>query len=326
MTAVSPRKSEGRPRCRSARRSSEVLDPEEFLPFQLWFDGCVWKLQTAGVPSTEHTRLVCQKLAGAALATFKSKCMAEHWDLSACEMPLLRKRIFALFPNAEAILTRKLNSMTFRVKHLSQDLMTFRHYARHSSFAQMLDHNEFLYTLVRNKLHAVRSNCLIAVQSEYGLCLDKNEPFDNFINQAVQIAQKVQASSVLTDEPSDEPASKRAKPEAKSAKATTAKKPGAGGAGASGSNKSTSTVTHIIEEPWMAAARKKVRSGADPAWSKRMHTENPDDNAFLRALGCCPDCGFMPSVKHSLCPHGCFVDKREGVSLCTGLCARRVPL
>ena len=308
----------------NSTKTSEVLDPEEFLPFQLWFDGCVWKLQTVGVPSTEHTRLVCQKLAGAALATFKSKCMAEKWDLSACDMPLLRKRMAALFPNAEAILTRKLNSMTFRVKHLSQDLMTLGHYARHSSFAQMLDQNEFLYTLVRNELHGARANWLIAVQSEYGLSLDKSETFDNYINQAVQIAQKVQASA-YADEPSDDADAKRHKNNA-GGKSTAAAKAdaGAGGAAAAKTGKAAKPNPdkfEVTEKPELRAKQKKMMYDTDPEWQKAVTANNADDADFLRALGACPDCGFLPFGKLSVANHTCHVDKRpQQISLYRSAC------
>ena len=203
--------------------------------------------------------------------------------------------------------------MTFRVKHLSQDLMTFRHYARHSSFAQTLDQNEFLYTLVRNKLHGARANYLIAVQSEYGLSLDKSETFDNYINQAVQIAQKVQASA-YADEPSDDADAKRHNNNAGD-NSTTAAKADAGASGAAAAKtgkatKPTSDKPTVDEKPELRAKQKKMMYGTDSEWQKAVTTNNADDADFLRALGACPECGFLPFGKWSVANHTCHVDKR----------------
>ena len=53
-------------------KSCDVLDIDEFLPFQPWFEGSAFKLTTAGVLVEAQTLLLCQKLGGAALAAVRS--------------------------------------------------------------------------------------------------------------------------------------------------------------------------------------------------------------------------------------------------------------
>ena len=83
-------------------------------------------------------------MGGAALAAFRSQCLAEQWDLTVCSLADLRQRLVDLFPNAESTLTRKLASMTFRAKSMMSDLVKFRYLAKHSTFGKMLDATTYI--------------------------------------------------------------------------------------------------------------------------------------------------------------------------------------
>ena len=292
----------------NANANQQVLDAEYFLPFQLWFDGCIWKLKVAGIPTHMHARLICQKLQGAALAAFQTRCLAENWDLADCSLDVLRKRLAALFPNAEHKLTSKLTTMTFRAKHLVQDLITFRHCARFSSFAQMLDRNEFLYTLVRTKMHGAKHNCLLTVQSEHGLHLDKADSFERYIDTAILIAEKVQAS-VYEPTSGGGGASGDAPPAGGGGQSSKTSKRQRDAAASGGANRTQTAAPRATDPPAMKAARSKLQSGDHAAWRKQQATIT-DDSELCRAVGICPDCAFCPVVNMNLVGHDCHAHKK----------------
>ena len=166
----------------SSNKSCEMPDIKEFLPVQLpvqsWFEGSAFKLTTAGVYVEAQTLLLCQKLSGAALAAFGSAPLGRAvGGLSVCSLADLR--LVDLFPNAEATLTRKLASITFRAKSMILDLVKSVT-SLSTRVLAMLDANDYVYSLVRAKTNTAKPNCLLAVQNEPGLSLDKSLPFHDY--------------------------------------------------------------------------------------------------------------------------------------------------
>ena len=66
-----------------------------------------------------------------------------------------------------------------------------------SSLASTADHNEFLCSKLRSKMNAVRPNILLFAASEILQQLDPIATFNEYVQQATQIAHRVQASSPM---------------------------------------------------------------------------------------------------------------------------------
>ena len=80
-------------------------------------------------------------------------------------------------------------------------------------------------------MNAAKPNCLLAVQIEHGLSLDKSLPFHDYIHAAVLIAHKVQTTHVAEAEPA------AAKTWAQTAATEATPKKGVAAASADGSNR-----------------------------------------------------------------------------------------
>ena len=168
------------------------------------------------------------------------------------------------------------------------------------------------------------------MRSASGLTLDTSADFDSFINQAVLIAQKVQAGLVGVDVAPEEPKAARpdgagpSKKDKKAAAKAAGGKRGAasqGGARAApgawakeGDNRQGENTTEL------AAAAEKLRAGDREFLLSKAHLNGRD---LAVALGCCPDCGFNPSAGSTLYPHHCYPSRYEGRVAALKRCAER---
>ena len=78
--------------------------------------------------------------------------------------------------------------MTFHANSVVADIQTYHTYLQNASFADHLNHNEFLYTKLRAKMTAINTNVLIQAASELQRHLDSMEDFPTYVQQAIQIA------------------------------------------------------------------------------------------------------------------------------------------
>jgi hypothetical protein len=81
--------------------------------------------------------------------------------------------------------------MKFREEHLAQDIAKFRLYAAHSSFARVLNGNEWLYLQLRTKMQAAWPNCLIRASTEFQFQLDATLSFHAYTECAIQISTRL---------------------------------------------------------------------------------------------------------------------------------------
>ena len=162
-------------------RSSRVIDPDELLHCADWLDASAWKLTTAGIPECHHAGLLVQKLTGPLLVAFRSRAVAETWDMRMTATQF-RERLLSLFAVREVAFTNKLIDMPFRLDHLVSDIQNFRVLAMHSAFAKCLDDNQYLLDLVRKKLNAAVPNALVIAATRYQLTLDQSLPFQAFLD------------------------------------------------------------------------------------------------------------------------------------------------
>jgi hypothetical protein len=90
--------------------------------------------------------------------------------------------------------------MVFRKEHLARDIAKFRIYALHSNFASTLDRNEWIYALLRRKMHAAWPQCLLLAATEFQLTLDPVLGFSPYVDQALKIAARLQSQSTLSSD------------------------------------------------------------------------------------------------------------------------------
>ena len=176
-------------------------------------------------------------------------------------------------------------------------------------------------------MNAAKPNCLLAVQNEHGLSLDKSLPFHDYINAAVLIAHKVQTNHVAEAEPA------AAKTWAQTAATDARPKKRGAATSADGSNR-----MHCQNEPSMvpfmipsmvlvtmntiknfsgalsderAAMLDATATAVDdfsPATPKAKAAERLDAT-FNESLGRCPLCGFVSKKGMTLKGHDCYLDK-----------------
>ena len=272
----------------NSNKQAEIVDPDEYVAFTQWFDACVWKLTTYGAPETQFVRLMSQKLEGAALKAFMARSRLEGWDTVHCTLPQFRVRLGSLFERAALKYTKKAFDMTFKASTMPDSLQRFRLYMQQSSFGDSLDGNAYIYSLVRDKMHAAVPQCLIAAASEFQLTLSEEEPrFNTYIDQAIRIATRLQAVRVFAKrggEGSDAGgATERPAKKSKIAKPSTPKKDSkqSGGGGGSPGQK-----------------RAAIAAGAAADLLKKT------DKKLLKKLNRCQTCGWLPASAEHDCRGG----------------------
>ena len=134
-------------------QSAQTVNADQFLAFSSWFDATAWCLTQAGIPEAQNVAIASQELAGPALLAHMHRCTIEKWA-RALTMAELRVRLSSLIADAEVDYTDKLIHMTFST--MSTDIEMYLKYVCHSSFASSKDHNNLLYSLLRNKLSTMR--------------------------------------------------------------------------------------------------------------------------------------------------------------------------
>jgi hypothetical protein len=85
-------------------------------------------------------------------------------------------------------------------EHLARDIAKFRIYALHSNFASTLDRNEWIYALLRRKMHAAWPQCLLLAATEFQLTLDPALGFSPYADHALKIAARLQSQSTLSSD------------------------------------------------------------------------------------------------------------------------------
>ena len=172
-------------------KKADVVDASELIRFNAWFDAAQWKLSAACLSERQQVAVICQRLQGPMLAAYMLHI--KHLDDPAC-MSDLKVQLQALFADSAVQFTDKALEMKFSAKSLVADIKSFQTYIRNSSLASSVDQNEFVYTKLRQKMTAVRANILMHAASEYQLQLDHAASFDVYVQQALNIAHRVQAS------------------------------------------------------------------------------------------------------------------------------------
>ena len=252
-------------------RKSTVLDPDTFPQFVSWFDRSAWQLTSSGVDRGLHARILQQKLSGAMLTVYMNRCQASGWS-SDCSVAELRTRLCSLFSDSEAKYTRRVIDFKINPHRFAQDLSTWRSFLAYSSFASSCDRNEFLYGLVRDKMNAAVQDCLVRAVCEHQCSLDRDAPFNEFMDQAMLIAHRIQMV------PSEEgPAAKRQKVGSSGPKEPSGK---------GGSKASTAAASGVAPSGWAAAK----------GWP---------EGRLLTALGRCTKCAFFPAKSGGLAGHTC---------------------
>lgn len=173
-------------------RKSLVVDNSMLPQFHSWFSSATWKLKVAGYSDFASVAVLCQKLSGAMLNALMNDCNSRAFDPQAMSLNELRCRLEGLFSTASAKFTQNVIDHRFSADTMAQDIKMFRNYATNSSFKNELDRNEYLYSLLREKMTSVGGNVLMRAFTEHGLVLDNTSPFDEYIQQALTIAHKVQ--------------------------------------------------------------------------------------------------------------------------------------
>ena len=282
-------------------RASEVVDVSQFLAMHRWYEQNLFKLQTAGVPRENHAMLLCQKLEGPAHIAFRTQCMAQNWDMTACSPELFLSRLTKLFPHAEAALTRQLHNMRFSAATMVSDLQLFRQCARHSSWKRVLDHNLTLYELIRDKMEAAKSRCLGDVNSLHGLRLDDTLPFDAFIHRAAEIAHHVQIACALQTAQSKDKSFASAAAATGVTRGPIAKKQRHGGATPSAPRNALSADDCRVIDAHAASWRRDLTPTALAA--KCAKAAVLGDKEFLMELGRCWHCGYYGGEGTSIASH-----------------------
>lgn len=177
----------------NANKKADVVDASEVIAFNHWFDAALWKLDVANLSTAQCISVLCQKLQGPMLTAYmhKSKQYSGHPD----SIAVLKQRLQELFADSAVHYTDKAFDMKFTSKNLVSDIQMFKTYVQNSSFASTLDQNEFVYGKLRSKMTAARTNILMLAASEFQMHLDKTAPFEAYVDQAIQIAHRVQSSS-----------------------------------------------------------------------------------------------------------------------------------
>lgn len=176
-----------------ANKKSEVVDAMFVTQLHSWFDMCCWKMHAAQLAEAQQMSIICQKLQGPVLTAYMLA------SKSTTRMPNtlleLKQALSALFAESSVHFTDKAISMQFTPHTLVADIKTFETFVMHSSLAASVNQNEFLYSSLRSKLNAAKPNILLKASSEYGLSLDPKSDFDQYVQQALTIAHRVQAAN-----------------------------------------------------------------------------------------------------------------------------------
>ena len=110
-------------------------------------------------------------------------------------MSELKNQLQGLFANSSEQFADKAMEMIFSAKTVLEDIANFGVYIRNSSFANTANGNEYIYSKLRAKLTAVRSDMLIIASAELNLKLDSTASFDEYVQHALKNAHHVQAKS-----------------------------------------------------------------------------------------------------------------------------------
>ena len=195
----------------NSNKKAEVVDASQLISFNSWFEAARWKLDAARLSSRQQVSVICQKLQGAILLAFMTQVDNAH---EICSVTRLKSKLQGLFAESAVHYTDLALSMTFHANSMVADIQTYHTYLQNSSFADHLNHNEFLYSKLRAKMTAVNPNVLIQAASEHQRHLDSREDFPTYVQQAIQIAHLMQVhSSKREPKPlAQGPPSKKSKP------------------------------------------------------------------------------------------------------------------
>ena len=202
----------------NTNKKADVVDAAELITFNAWFDAAQWKLDAACLSAREQVAVLCQRLQGPIHTAYMIKSRQSHEVFTVSEM---KSQLQSLFAESAVQFTDKALDMKFSSWSLVADIQKFKTYVLNSSLGSTADHNEFLYSKLRSKMNAVRANILMHAASEFPLQLDPNAGFDEYVQQAIQSAHRVQANSVSPKRGASpplpkQPPSKRPKGEDKS--------------------------------------------------------------------------------------------------------------
>ena len=104
-----------------------------------------------------------------------------------CSVTQLKSKLQGLFAESAAHYTDLALSMTFHANSMVADIQTYPTYLQNSSFADRLNHNEFLYSKLRAKMTAVNPNVLIQAASEHKRHLNSRRIFPHTSNRQFKL-------------------------------------------------------------------------------------------------------------------------------------------
>jgi hypothetical protein len=184
----------------SSDKTSEILDNDTFIEFQDWFSASLWKLSVAGVSAEVHPALLAQKLFGPIQKLFIRELEIAPVNLATLSVNDLRSPLSGLYPDASIRFSDAILAMVSHKEHLARDIAKFRIYALHSNFASTLDRNEWIYALLRRKMHAAWPQCLLLAATKFQLTLDPALGISPYVDQALKISARLQSQSTLSSD------------------------------------------------------------------------------------------------------------------------------
>lgn len=166
-----------------------------FLPLIRWIKEAKALLAHSGLNVSAQSTVVLNHLAGAARASFFARYGTV--DRSAWTLDTMFTRIAHLIPDYEVIFTREALEMTFNVRSLVDDIDTFAMYLRYGSFP--LNGNQYIFTELQKKMLDAypRIFTLAADLHNLRLVWNRDRPFMQFVNTAIEIVNTLQANQQL---------------------------------------------------------------------------------------------------------------------------------
>ena len=165
----------------------------QIIDFHTWFSTCKWKMNSACISEAQQVSIVCKKLQGPFLSAYMLASQSQTRHPS--NLDELQHALSVLFAESRVKFTNNSIDMQFSAKSLVTDIKNFQTYVLHSSMSDFVQHNEFLYALLRSKMNTAKPSILLHASTENSLVLDPKSTFEQYLQQALHIAYRVHTAA-----------------------------------------------------------------------------------------------------------------------------------